>query len=245
MSTRMIVEHLLTILIHRVTMRKTNAKKVKSYLKHKKIQWFDQVCNKLPGLLGENLWFVTRSSSKGRFYCKICRKDVSIKHKGVLDIERNPEGKTHRQRVLSARSHSQLSFKSTTDPIHNKVTAAGVRHTVMLAHHNAALCLADHIWSYATKELPWLRGYQELTLCKNKNSMYFELCPGSLPEGWACSTGLLHYSTFHASTALLLAMALLYNTDWCLSVAFVWCSYFLYNLDIDAYNSSMASITTY
>ena len=37
-----------------------------------------------------------------------------------------------------------------------------------------------------------------------------------------------------------MATAVLYNTDWCLSVAFVWCSYFLYNLDIDAYNSSMA-----
>ena len=32
----------------------------------------------------------------------------------------------------------------------------------------------------------------------------------------------------------------LYNTDWCLSMGFVCCSYFLYNLDIDVYNTSMA-----
>ena len=54
----------------------------------------------------------------------------------------------------------------------------------------------------------------------------------------SAATGLLHYSTLNASTALLMAAALLYNTDWCLSVAFVWFSYFLYNLDIDAYKSS-------
>ena len=51
---------------------------------------------------------------------------------------------------------------------------------------------------------------------------------------------LLQYSTSHASTALFIPTAPVYNTDWCLSVAYVWCSYFLYNLDIDAYNSSMA-----
>ena len=54
------------------------------------------------------------------------------------------------------------------------------------------------------------------------------------------ATSLLHYSTSHASTALLMTTALLYNTDWCLSVAYVQCSYFPYKLDIDAYNSSMA-----
>ena len=89
--------------------------------------------------------FVTRSGSKGHFYCKVCRKDVSIKHQGALDIERHSEGKIHRQRIVSARSQTRLSFKSTAHPMHEQVTAAEVRNTVMLAHHNAALCLADHI----------------------------------------------------------------------------------------------------
>ena len=89
--------------------------------------------------------FVTRSGSKGHFYCKVCRKDVSIKHQGALVIERHSEGKIHRQQIVSARSQTRLSFKSTAHPMHEQVTAAEVRNTVMLAHHNAALCLADHI----------------------------------------------------------------------------------------------------
>jgi len=98
--------------------------------------------------------FVTRSSSKGHFYCKVCRKDVSIKHQGALDIERHSEGKTHRLQIASARSQTQLSFKSTAHPMHEQVTAAEVRNTVMLAHHNAALCLADHIGPMQCKNFP-------------------------------------------------------------------------------------------
>ena len=98
--------------------------------------------------------FVMLSSSKCHFYCKVCRKDMSIKHQGALEIQRDSEGKSHKQRVLSARSQTQLSFKSTTDPIHDRVTAAGVRNTVMLAHHNAALCLADHIGPMQRKNFP-------------------------------------------------------------------------------------------
>ena len=70
------------------------------------------------------------------------------------DILRHSEGKTHKQRALSARSQARLSFKSTTDPIHEKVTAAEVRNTVMIAHHNAALCLADHIGPMQRKNFP-------------------------------------------------------------------------------------------
>ena len=59
------------------------------------------------------------------------------------------------------------------------------------------------------------------------------------PTCWAAhfATGLMHYITSHASTALLKATALLYNTDQRLSIACVRGCYFL---DIDAYNSSMA-----
>ena len=55
------------------------------------------------------------------------------------------------------------------------------------------------------------------------------------------ASGLLHYSTSHASTVLLMATELLYNTnntDWCLLIGFVCCSYF--NLDIDAYRPGFA-----
>ena len=58
-------------------------------------------------------------------------KDVSIKHKGALDIVRHSEGKTHKKRDLSATSQALLTFKSTTDPIHEKVTAAEVRNMVL------------------------------------------------------------------------------------------------------------------
>lgn len=62
---------------------------------------------------------------------------------------RHSEGKTHKKMVLSPRSQAHLTFKSTTDPIHEKVTAAEIRNTVMITQHNTALCLADHI---ATKK---------------------------------------------------------------------------------------------
>ena len=98
--------------------------------------------------------FVTWSTSKGHFYCKVCRKYVSIKHQGALDIQRHSEGKNHKQRVQSLRSQTKLTFKSTTAPLHDKVTAAEVRNTVMLAHHNTALCLADHIGPMQRKNFP-------------------------------------------------------------------------------------------
>ena len=46
------------------------------------------------------------------------------------------------------------------------------------------------------------------------------------------AAGLLHYSTSHASTVLLMATALLYNTDWCLSTRFVCCSYFQWQIQM-------------
>ena len=39
---------------------------------------------------------------------------------------------------------------------------------------------------------------------------------------------------------LLVATTLLHNTKRCLSIGFVCCFYFLYSLEIDAYNSTMA-----
>ena len=80
--------------------------------------------------------FVARSSSKAHFFCKVCHKDVSIKHQGALDIKRHSEGKIHKQRALSARSQARLSFISTKKPIYDKATAVEVRNTVMIAHHN-------------------------------------------------------------------------------------------------------------
>ena len=54
---------------------------------------------------------------KGYFHCKVCEKDVSIKHQGALDIQRHSEGETHKSRGATAmRSQSRLMFKSTSDP---------------------------------------------------------------------------------------------------------------------------------
>lgn len=55
---------------------------------------------------------------------------------------------------MSAWSKTRLHFKSTSHPVHEQVTVAEVRNTVMLAHHNAALCLADHIGSMQCKNFP-------------------------------------------------------------------------------------------
>lgn len=95
---------------------------------------------------------------------------------------RHSEGKTHKKRALSARSQTRLTFKSTIDPIHEKVTAAEVRNTVMIAHLMLYYVLLIY-WSDATKKLPRLSDSQELSLCTNKNGMYFELCIGSSFEG--------------------------------------------------------------
>ena len=98
--------------------------------------------------------FIARSSSRGHVYCKVCCKDVSIKHQGALDIEWHSESKTHRQCIVSARTQTRLHFKSTSHPVHEQVTAAEVRNTVMLPHHNAALCLADHIGPMQCNNFP-------------------------------------------------------------------------------------------
>ena len=79
---------------------------------------------------------------------------MSIKHQGALDIKRHSEGKIHKQRALSARSQARLSFISTKDPIHDKATAVEVRNTVMIAHHNSALCLSDHLGPMQCKNFP-------------------------------------------------------------------------------------------
>ena len=125
--------------------------------------------------------FVTRSSSKGHFYCKVCRKDVSIKHQGALDIERHCEGKTHRQRIVSARSQTRLSFKSTAHP---QVTAAEVRNTVMLAHHNAALCLADHIGPTQCKNFPDSEIVKSYHCARTKTAciLHYALAPRLIDE---------------------------------------------------------------
>ena len=63
------------------------------------------------------------SHSDSHYFCTVFQQFHSNKHQGALDIQRH----------------------SASDPIHDQVTAAEIRNTVMIAHHNAALCLADHI----------------------------------------------------------------------------------------------------
>ena len=81
---------------------------------------------------------------------------------------------------MSEGSQTRLQFKSTTHPMHEEVTAAEVRNTAMLAHHNAALCLADYIGAVQCKNFPDSQNCQELSLCRNKNSTHFKLCPSSI-----------------------------------------------------------------
>ena len=103
----------------------------------------------------QKLWekkydFIQRSSlfPRSHFHCKVCNKDVSTIHPGAADIERHAECKSHQQRVKPTRNQSRLSFNTSSSDSSgsgNEVTAAEVRNTMMIAHHNAALCLADHI----------------------------------------------------------------------------------------------------
>ena len=52
--------------------------------------------------------------------CKVCCKDVLIKHQGALDIERHSESKTHRQRIVSTLTQTQLRFNKTQNKIRIK-----------------------------------------------------------------------------------------------------------------------------
>ena len=80
---------------------------------------------------------------------------MSITHQGARDIKRHAQCKSHSQRVKSARNQSRLSFSATSsDSGSNEVTAAEVRNTMMIAYHNAALCLADHIGPMQRKNFP-------------------------------------------------------------------------------------------
>lgn len=154
-------------------------KKQKLTSKTRKLSGSATYCTSYQSSWEKTYDFVTRSSSKGHFYCKVCHKNVSIKHQGAHDILRHSEGKTHKQRALSARFQARLSFKSTTDPIHKKVTAAEVRNTVMIAHHNAALCLADHIGPMQRKNFPDSEVAKNYHCARTK----IKLCIGSSLKG--------------------------------------------------------------
>ena len=98
------------------------------------------------GFVSLQVRFVKPSShSDSLYFCTVCQKDESIKHQGALDMQRHAEGNIHKQKILFAKGQFKLSFRSASDPIHDQVTAAEIRNTVMIAHCNAALCLADHI----------------------------------------------------------------------------------------------------
>ena len=69
-------------------------------------------------------------------------------------MKRHGEGKINKQKYSSLRCQRPLNFKSASDPVHQKVTVAEIRNTVMIAHHNAALCLSDHIGQMQRKIFP-------------------------------------------------------------------------------------------
>ena len=93
-------------------------------------------------------------SSNYNFHCKACNKDVSVSHQGILDIQRHAESKMHRLRITSLRAQPTLGLWSVSDPVHVSATVAEVRNTVMIAQHNASLCLADHIAPMQRKNFP-------------------------------------------------------------------------------------------
>ena len=114
------------------------------------VQKFERVCfvfNNFSADMGKIFDFVAKSSkSNHHFYCKVCCKDVSISHQGLCDVKRHGEGKVHKQKYSFLKCQRPLNFKSASDPVHQKITAAEIRNnTVTIAHYNAALCLSDHI----------------------------------------------------------------------------------------------------
>ena len=69
-------------------------------------------------------------------------------------MKRHGEGKVHKHKYSSLRCQRPLNFKSASDPVHQKVTAAEIRNIVMIAHHNAALYFSDHIGQMQRKNFP-------------------------------------------------------------------------------------------
>ena len=69
-------------------------------------------------------------------------------------MKRHSEGKVHKQEYSSLRCQRSLNFKSASHPVHQKETAAEIRNTVMIALHNASLCLSDHIGQMQRKHFP-------------------------------------------------------------------------------------------
>ena len=144
-----------SIYLYSMSSDESDREALPSISKRRKYEGSATYCTRYQPSWEKQYGFVARSTtSSTQFYCKVCRRDVSIAHQGILDIKRHSEGKMHKINSTSMRSQSHLNFKSLNDPINDKITAAEVRNTVMIAHHNAALCMSDHIGAMQRKNFP-------------------------------------------------------------------------------------------
>ncbi|XP_064420517.1 agouti signaling protein 1 isoform X2 [Latimeria chalumnae] len=64
---------------------------------------------------------------------------------GAKDIERHSTTEMHKKAVHCLKGQMKTSFFQPKDDIADKVITAEVKNAIMMAHHNTALCLADHL----------------------------------------------------------------------------------------------------
>nr|XP_006013536.2 PREDICTED: uncharacterized protein LOC102350526 [Latimeria chalumnae] len=83
--------------------------------------------------------------SQNHAWCTVCRRDISISHQGAKDIERHSTTEMHKKAVHCLKGQMKISFFQPKDDIADKVITAEVKNAIMMAHHNTALCLADHL----------------------------------------------------------------------------------------------------
>ena len=79
--------------------------------------------------------------------CTICECQVSCKHQGEKDVKHHIDSQKHKANMTALDKQSKVTsfFRSTTDPIHEKVTRAEVKVCTMLAHHNIPIAISDHL----------------------------------------------------------------------------------------------------
>ena len=90
---------------------------------------------------------IVKATGGGKFTCTICQCSVSCQHQGEKDVRRHIEGKKHCDNVKGFEKQKQIGtfFRSTSHPIHDRVTRAEVKVSTLLAHHNIPIAFADHL----------------------------------------------------------------------------------------------------
>ena len=90
---------------------------------------------------------IQRASVPYKFKCTLCKCLVSCKNQGEKDVRRHLESQKHCSNAKAVENQQSVTtfFKSSSDPIQEKVTRAEVKISTVLAHHNIPIAVADHL----------------------------------------------------------------------------------------------------